>query len=312
MSAAAAAILDGMPDARDLHLLDSGGQTMIFAGSRQLFRYRGDDTAMRNIAVAVLRQLGLRRPGGRRGDGADAEVCRDAAPAGEAGRDGGPGPRARPAPGDGDGRRGSRRGRGGRPGCRDAEIARRLGVASTTVRAGSAGRTCRQALPPGAAGRPAAAEPVRPRDPGPRSRESRPEPGRGPGLGRAPGRRPAACRPAALSSRYAGAMLLHAFLARAGAGTVLAAAGGEPRDVALLTAVSMCFALGAATTEQFKHLAAAEAGPLAGLGALPGLRALRPGPGTDRRRDRPGGAAAHVRVRDAGRGPGDLRRVLRR
>ena len=32
----------------------------------------------------------------------------------------------------------------------------------------------------------------------------------------------------------------------------------------------------AATTEQFKHLAAAEAGPLAGLGALPGLRALRP------------------------------------
>ena len=38
----------------------------------------------------------------------------------------------------------------------------------------------------------------------------------------------------------------------------------------------MCFALGAATIEQFKHLAAAEAGPLAGLGALPGLRALRP------------------------------------
>jgi hypothetical protein len=40
----------------------------------------------------------------------------------------------------------------------------------------------------------------------------------------------------------------------------------------LLSAVSMCFALGAATTEQFKHLAAAEAGPLAGLSRLPGLR----------------------------------------
>ena len=38
----------------------------------------------------------------------------------------------------------------------------------------------------------------------------------------------------------------------------------------------MSFALGAATTEQFKHLAAAEAGPLAGLAVLPGLRALRP------------------------------------
>src|ERR1039458_6056355 len=59
MSAAAAAILDGMPDARDLHRLDSGGQTVIFAGSRQMFRYPEDDTAMRNIAVAVLRQLGF-------------------------------------------------------------------------------------------------------------------------------------------------------------------------------------------------------------------------------------------------------------
>jgi hypothetical protein len=71
-------------------------------------------------------------------------------------------------------------------------------------------------------------------------------------------------------------MLLHAFLARAGAGTILAAAAGGPGDAALLSAVSMCFALGAATTEQFKHLAAAEAGPLAGLAVLPGLRALRP------------------------------------
>ena len=38
----------------------------------------------------------------------------------------------------------------------------------------------------------------------------------------------------------------------------------------------MCFALGADTVEQFKHLAAADAGPLAGLGVLPGLRTLRP------------------------------------
>ena len=40
--------------------------------------------------------------------------------------------------------------------------------------------------------------------------------------------------------------------------------------MALLTAVSMCFALGAATTEQFKRLAATEAGPLAGLVRCPG------------------------------------------
>src|SRR5260370_591466 len=52
--------------------------------------------------------------------------------------------------------------------------------------------------------------------------------------------------------------------------------GRGPGDTGLVAAVSMCFALGAATIEQFKHLAAAEAGPLAGLPALPGLRALRP------------------------------------
>ena len=46
--------------------------------------------------------------------------------------------------------------------------------------------------------------------------------------------------------------------------------------MALLSAVSSCFALGEATLEQFKHLAAADAGPLAGLGALPDLRIIRP------------------------------------
>jgi len=77
-------------------------------------------------------------------------------------------------------------------------------------------------------------------------------------------------------------MLLHAFGARAGAGGILAAAGeGGPggyrfADVALLSAVSTCFALGAATIEQFKHLTVAAAGPLAGLTGLPGLRTLRP------------------------------------
>jgi len=80
-----------------------------------------------------------------------------------------------------------------------------------------------------------------------------------------------------VASRYAGAMLLHAFGGRAGAGEILAAAaGGEPADAALLSAVSLCFALGAATIEQFKHLTAAAAGPLAGLRVLPDLRTIRP------------------------------------
>ena len=79
-----------------------------------------------------------------------------------------------------------------------------------------------------------------------------------------------------MRSRYAGAMLLHAFGSRAGAPDVLAAAAGLPAAARLLAAVSACFALGKATTEQFKHLAAAEAGPLAGLAGLPDLRTLRP------------------------------------
>ena len=56
---------------------------------------------------------------------------------------------------------------------------------------------------------------------------------------------------------------------------MLAAAAGGPGDVALLTAVSMCLALGAATTEQFKHLAPQRPGRWRPQ-ALPGLRALRP------------------------------------
>ena len=79
-------------------------------------------------------------------------------------------------------------------------------------------------------------------------------------------------------------MLLHAFTARAGAGQVLESAAGAGRgaggyrfaDVALLSATSMCFALGAATAEQVKHLTASCAGPLAGLAVLPHLRTLRP------------------------------------
>ena len=115
------------------------------------------------------------------------------------------------------------------------------------------------------------------------------------------------------ASRYAGAMLLHAFGDRAGAGEILsAAAGGEPGDVALLSVVSMCFALGAATLEQFKHLTAAAAGPLAGLAVLPDLRTIRPKLAAIADGAEPGRAAAPVRGRDAGRRPGGLRGVLRR
>ncbi|MHB1876547.1 MAG: hypothetical protein ACYCPF_17025 [Streptosporangiaceae bacterium] len=81
-------------------------------------------------------------------------------------------------------------------------------------------------------------------------------------------------------SRYAGAMLLHAYGSHASAGEILAAAAGDRggdgfryAGVALLSSASICFALGAATVEQFS---AACAGPLAGLAVLPALHKRSP------------------------------------
>src|SRR5258707_12471261 len=62
MSPAAAAILEGMPDPRDLRRGEHDGMTFICAGSALLACYPSGDAGMRNVAVAVLRQLGF---GGR-------------------------------------------------------------------------------------------------------------------------------------------------------------------------------------------------------------------------------------------------------
>jgi DNA invertase Pin-like site-specific DNA recombinase len=159
-------------------------------------------------------------------------------------------------------------------GVRDAEIARRLGVNQSTVLR-RLGREHVQDLLPQAEPEPEDAEAAVP-EPGSRPGPAGPVPP-GPVPPAGDGQQPA--EPVTVRSRYAGAMLLHAFASRAGAGEIFRAAAGQdaaPQDVALLAAVSACFALGAATTEQFKHLAAAEAGPLAGLSWLPGLRTLRP------------------------------------
>ena len=265
MPAAAAAILDGMPDARDLHRLDSGGQVMIFAGSVQLFRYAEDDAAARNVAVAVLRQLGF---GGEQVAAVIKVTPNYVSTLHQRSlRDGTAGlirPLGRPRETAGASWEKARAWRA--DGVRDAEIARRLGVNQSTVL---------RRLGPVHAAEPLPLEPrPGPAEPGADAAETARAGGSGGGDGS--GARDGDARPETVRSRYAGAMLLHAFFARAAAGTVLAGAAAGPEDVALLTAVSMCFALGAATTEQFKHLAAAEAGPLAGLSALPGLRALRP------------------------------------
>ena len=276
---AAAAILEGMPDPRDLRRLDTGGETVIFAGSAELFRFAADDTAMRHVAAAVLRQLKF--PGKDVAAVLGLSAAYVATLHQRALREGTAAlvrPAGRPRE---TGEAAWERAREWRAaGVRDAEIARRLGVNQSTVLR-RLGRVHVQDLLP-------QAEPEPQAGPEPEDAEAAvPEPGSRPGpAGPVPpgpvppagdGQRPA--EPVTVRSRYAGAMLLHAFASRAGAGEIFRAAAGQdaaPQDVALLAAVSACFALGAETTEQFKHLAAAEAGPLAGLSWLPGLRTLRP------------------------------------
>ncbi len=295
MSAAVSAILEGMPEPRDLRMREHDGRCVITAGQVVLFEYAAGDIVMRNIALAALRQLGFRgrvvaavlgltenyvatlHNAAKRG-GSAALIRQD--------RRGGPGKvtAAQWA-----------QARAWRElGVSDAETGRRLKVAHTTISRGLGPRG-RAPASGGGRGQHAPAEPLftdpdpdpeAETEPGPATEaeaEALTEPGAGAGAG-AGGLPPGGGLPAwplpgegVLASRYAGAMLLHAFFARAGADSALPASGDRgPADVALLTAVSMCFALGADTVEAFKHLAAADAGPLAGLGVLPGLRTLRP------------------------------------
>jgi hypothetical protein len=272
MSSAAAAILEGMPCPRDLHRLDAGGETVIFAGSVELSRFSEDDAAMRHVAAVTLRQLGF--------SGKDVAAVLGLTPSyvatlrQRALREGTAAlvrPAGRPRETDDASWEQARAWRA--EGARDAEIARRLGVNQSTVLRRLGRAHVQDPLPQAPRPAPEAAH------------AQAAEPQEQPGPGEPVPRQPAAAAerpagPVTVSSRYAGAMLLHAFGTRAGAGEILQAAAGEdapPGDVAPLSAVSLCFALGAATTEQFKHLAAAEAGPLAGLSRLPDLRTLRPG-----------------------------------
>src|SRR5487761_1380431 len=274
MTPAAAAILEGMPEPRDLHRVTTGGTTWILAGPLALFSYAEADAGMRNVAVVTLRQLGY---GGQAVAGLMglsenyvATLRNRALRQGTAGVVRQPGARRKLT-----GQAWARARAWRQSGTSDAEIARKLGVAQSTVLRRLGPRDVQQEMPQ--------PEPAAEAGPGPGTELV---PGRRAGLARVAGNEnPPAARPAtaagSLYSRYAGAMLLHAYASQADAGVVLAAAAGDRdgfrfADVALLSATSICFALGAATIEQFKHLTAACAGPLAGLAVLPDPRTLRP------------------------------------
>jgi transposase-like protein len=81
-------------------------------------------------------------------------------------------------------------------------------------------------------------------------------------------------------SVYAGAMLLHSFLEKVGAGEVLSVLDSGPARRYDTTAVALAgtfaFALGSSSLEGSKHLLLADAGLLVGSERFPHLRTLRP------------------------------------
>src|SRR6266702_2759433 len=236
MTPAAAAILEGMPDRRLLHRVDRDGTTWILAGSVVLACYPSADAGLRNVAVAVCRQLGF---GGR----VVAEVMGltenyVATLHNRARREGTAGlvrAQGRPRKLPGDAWEKAARWRAG--GASDSEIARRLGVAQSTVFRRLGPAAVQEQLPaggPAGGPEPQAGEPQA----GPAAREPEPSsrpaagPGSPAGAERAPagelvrqGAREPAARPGgAVPSRYAGAMLAHAYWDRIGAEAILAAA----------------------------------------------------------------------------------------
>ncbi len=284
MSPAAAAILEGMPDPRDLRRGEHDGMTFICAGSALLACYPSGDAGMRNVAVAVLRQLGF----GGRTVAAVMGLTENyvATLHNRALREGTPGlVRERGRPGKLAARDWEQAARWRAEGASDSEIARRLRVAQSTVfrRLGPAAvqEQLPGAWPEGEPGpQPGGPQPGAPAAPGPEPRPAGElvtggrEPSPGAGLARVAGD--------ALPTRYAGAMLAHAYFGRIGAEAILAAALppalARPRydDLGLLTATSLAFALGASSAEGTKHLIPAQAGILAGIGRLPDPRTLRP------------------------------------
>src|SRR6266700_2741016 len=181
MTPAAAAILEGMPDPRDLRRVSADGQTFIFAGSRQLFRYRDDDTGARNVAVAVLRQLGYSGQAVAAAMGLTVNYV--ATLHNRALREGTGGvvrPRGRPGKLDPGAWERAREWRAA--GVRDAEIARRLGVDQSTVLRRLGPASVQGQLPLDQSGTPA--------DPGP---APEPRPGRASPARSRPGMRARCC-----------------------------------------------------------------------------------------------------------------------
>src|SRR6266540_827348 len=294
VSVAMQAIMVGTPESADLHAVVHDGRTALMVGGVMLASYDNDDTGLRNMAVVMLTQMGFPGVLVARVVGLTPEYV--SMLRGHARRHGSAGlvqRRGRPA------KLSVERVRQARAwkvdGLTDAEIARRLKVSHKTAARAAASVEPTMAAQPmldalddaGSACAPVTAETdgrmsaasVEPAAPISSDVDSD-------GSSATDGAA-ARIRAGRFNSRYAGAMLLHAFTDRVGATDLFAQAiaavppalAGRSRrfdDIAVLAATSTVFALGFASLEQAKHPDRAQVGPAAGIDVLPELRTLRP------------------------------------
>ena len=267
-----------MPEPGVLRLMVSGGQCVVTFGRTVMYRYVEADTGMRNLAMVAITDAGRRVDEVAAVFGLSAtyvSILR-----GRAAREGSAGlvrPAGRPP------RLGARQRaqavRWAGQGHSQEWIGKRFGVARSVI-----GRVLAEAGPSPAQpeladtqGGPGVDESEATRRPEPDEADADEDDGAEAG-GLVAG---AAARidTAAVTCRYAGAMLLHAYLDRVGAGRIFATLTGGPArrfdDTAVLSTATLGFAVGAGSVEGIKHLRRAEAGDAVGLAAVPELRTLR-------------------------------------
>ena len=264
-------MLAGMPELADLSCALVEDRMVVAVGQTVLYEFAAADYVMRNLVAVTLTELGFtgRRVaevfgiteeyvsmlrGRVRRDGSAALTARRGRPSALSARDLAKARQARAA------------------GETDREIASSLGVHATTV-ARALARIATTAGPEQPAPEPQRLleldEPQQP--------EAQPgsiEPG-----SIEPESGTARIGTGTLRSGYGGVMLLYPYLAGVGASSILAPPAAVTRsrydDLAVLTAATVAFALGAGTIEGAKHLRRTEAGAVLGIAALPELSSLR-------------------------------------
>ena len=274
--------LEGMPEPAVLRRHASDGQVLVTCGRSLLYRYDAGDSGMRNLAIVALTDAGRRVDEVAAVFGLTAtyvSILR-----GRARSDGSAGlVRRRGRPPKLSERQVAQARTWAGQGLSQQSIAERLGVAQSVISELLARRgplPLQPELP--------VPEPAQPTAPNTQDAQAS---AAEPATAEPATAEPVDSEPVAAFTgmsrvstgtflcRYAGAMLLHAYLDRVDAQAIFATLAGGPArrydDLAVLCTATLGFALGIDTVEGAKHLRRAEAGVALGLTATPQLATLR-------------------------------------